>query len=409
MKRPQGYIQRHAKHIIHSLTPDHEAVKCLVAFGKYAAKILATIEWDTQHWKLQESFLVLPVPRWLQMLELMQTTMPVRGELPLILSGAHLKDIHIRSPALWAWIAVLLQYLLDHMSRQLYGGCFQPASDLVNTLICNINPWLPHRVRFGWNYVATHTTLWLDMRDQFTNKYLVEWEAQKLLMRSLNDLECNTEVVYRERPIKRENDKLMADSREAAAKELPPEQQAAHAERQARAMPRNLDVALVSSQAALYPNWVWALVTKPKGGDQPRRYRTPREEVSQKSTLEEEFDMDSVFNPLLGLSSQSSQPSGSQPNASPDTTMGAAGPKTLPHFSKTSPTIPPFDLALLGLPAPMSPITVGENTLLNLAPGCLLRARHCPESVVGREFWDADPVLTAQCCWYLQHPPRASH
>ena len=72
MKQSQGYIQRHAKHIIHSLTPDHEAVKCLVAFGenamKYAAEIFATIEWGTQHWKLQESFLVSPVLRWLHTL-----------------------------------------------------------------------------------------------------------------------------------------------------------------------------------------------------------------------------------------------------------------------------------------------------------------------------------------------------
>ena len=373
MKRPQGYIQRCAKHIICSLTPDHEAVKCLVAFSenamKYAAEILATIEWGTQHWKLQESFPVPPVPRWLRMPELMQTTMPLRGELPLIPSDTHLEDIRIRSPALWAWIAVLLQYWQDHMSRQLYGGHFRPASDLANTLIRDINPWLPHRVCFGWNYVAAHATLWLDMRDQFTNEYLAEWEAQKLLTCSLIDLECNTEVVYWERLIKRENDKLMADSREAAAKELLPERQVAHAERQAQATPRNPDVVLVSLQAALYPNWVQAAVTKPQGSDQLRPYRTPREEVSRKSVLEEELDADSVFDPLLGLSSQSSQPSGSQPNALPDTTMGAAGPKTLPHFSETSPTIPPFDLALLWLQAPMSPVTVGKNALLNLAPG----------------------------------------
>ena len=41
----------------------------------------------------------------------------------------------------------------------------------------------------------------------------------------------------------------------------------------------------------------------------------------------------------------------------------------MPHLSETSPTIPPFDLALLGLPAPMSPVMAGENALLNLAPG----------------------------------------
>ena len=227
MKRPQGYVQRRAKHITRSLTPDHEVVKCLVAFGenalKYAAEVLATIKWGTQHWKLQESFPVLHVPRWLRTPELIQTTMPLRGELPLIPSGAHLEDIRIHSPAMWAWIAVLLQYWQDHMSRQLYGGCFWQASDLANTLIRDINPWLPHSVHFGWNYVATHTTLWLDMRDQFADENHTEWESQKLLTHSLNDLERNTEVVYWERLMKRENDKLVADSREATAKELPPD------------------------------------------------------------------------------------------------------------------------------------------------------------------------------------------
>ena len=110
-------------------------------------------------------------------------------------------------------------------------------------------------------------------------------------------------------------------------------------------------------------------MTKPQGGDQPRPYRTPKEEVGQNSTLKEELDTGSVFDPLLGLSSQSSQPLDSQTNASPDTTMGVVGPKTPPHFSETSPMIPPFNLALLGLPALMSPVTMGENALLNLAPG----------------------------------------
>ena len=229
MKQPQGYVARCTKHIACSLTPDHEAVKCLVAFGenalKYAAEILATIEWGTQHWKLQESFPVPYMLRWFQMPELMQTTMPLRGELPLIPSGAHLEDICICSPVTWAWIAVLLQYWQDHMTKQLYRGCFKQASDLANTLIHDINPWLPHSVRFGWNYVATHTTLWLDIRDQFMDEHHAEWEGQKLLTCSLNDLECNTEVIYWERLVKRENDELAANSREATAKELPPDRQ----------------------------------------------------------------------------------------------------------------------------------------------------------------------------------------
>ena len=253
-------------------------------------------------------------------------------------------------------------------------GAPRQASNLANTLICDINPWLPHRVCFGWNYVAAHTDLWLDMQDQFTDEHHAEWEGQKLLTHSLNDLERNTEVVYWEHLMKRENVKLVTNSREAAAKERLPDRQAAHAERQARAMPTNLDVAPLSSQAALYPNWVWAPVTKPQISDQPRPYRMPRQEADRNFTLEEELDAKSMFNPLLGLSFQSSQPLDSQPNASTDTTMGVAGPKTPPHFSETLPTIPPFDVALLGLPAPMSPVTVGENALLNLALGSPIKS-----------------------------------
>ena len=52
-------------------------------------------------------------------------------------------------------------------------------------------------------------------------------------MRSLSDLEHDTEVVYWAHLIKRQDDKEVADSREAAAKQLPPKRQAARTERQA--------------------------------------------------------------------------------------------------------------------------------------------------------------------------------
>ena len=77
----QSYIRRRALTIGCTLAPDHEAVKCLSAFGdqaqKFAAEILATIEWGTQHWKLQESFTVPLVPKWLCTLEYVQTMMPM--------------------------------------------------------------------------------------------------------------------------------------------------------------------------------------------------------------------------------------------------------------------------------------------------------------------------------------------
>ena len=69
VKNAQSYIRRHATVIFHTLSPDHEAVKCLSAFGdqaqKFAAEVFATIEWGTQHWKLQEAFPVPVIPRWL--------------------------------------------------------------------------------------------------------------------------------------------------------------------------------------------------------------------------------------------------------------------------------------------------------------------------------------------------------
>ena len=154
-------------------------------------------------------------------------------------------------------------------------------------------------------------------------------------------LSVDTEVVYWACLIKRQEDKEVADSREAATKQLLPERQVAHVERQARAMPTNLDAAPVRSQATLYPNWVQTRVTKPQGSDPLRQYRTPRQDADRDFSLEEELGAKSVFDPLA-LGSQSSQPLGSQPSSSPDTTMGVAGPKTLPHFSEASPTIPPF-------------------------------------------------------------------
>ena len=148
VKHAQSYIRRHALAIGCTLAPDHEAVKCLSAFGdqaqKFAAKILSTIEWGTQHWKLQESFPVPLVPKWLRTLEYVQTMTPMRGKLPLVPLGTHYEDICVHCPAVWAWMAVLLQFWQDHMTHHLYGGCFCQASELANTLIQDINMWMPH-------------------------------------------------------------------------------------------------------------------------------------------------------------------------------------------------------------------------------------------------------------------------
>ena len=81
VKHAQSYIRRCALAIGCTLAPDHEAIKCLSAFGdqgqKFAAEILATIQWGTQYWKLQESFPVPLVLKWLRALEYIQTMMPI--------------------------------------------------------------------------------------------------------------------------------------------------------------------------------------------------------------------------------------------------------------------------------------------------------------------------------------------
>ena len=126
VKNAQSYIRRHATIIFRTLSPDHEAVKCWSAFGdqaqKFAAEVLAIIEWGTKHWKLQETFLVPVIPRWLRTPEFTQTTTPLRGELPLMPTGSHIENNLVRCPAMWSWMAVLLQYWQDHMTPCLYGG-----------------------------------------------------------------------------------------------------------------------------------------------------------------------------------------------------------------------------------------------------------------------------------------------
>ena len=167
--------------------------------------------------------------------------------------------------------------------------------------------------------------------------------------------------------MKRQEDKAIADSKEAAAKELPPERQAAHAERQAGTTPTKADATSTSTGAALYPDWIMRSKTKPTGRDTPRPYRAPKEDANRDLTLEEELDAASVFDPLQ-LASQSSQPD-TQHCSMPDTTVGAEGPRTPPHYSDTPAIILPFDLAQVGTLPKMSPVTDRENELLNLVLG----------------------------------------
>ena len=161
-------------------------------------------------------------------------------------------------------------------------------------------------------------------------------------------------MVYRARIIRRQEDKLITDSKEAAAKNLPPERRVARAERQAGATPRKDNVSSTSMSTTLYPDWVLSRAGKHSSPDTPQPYRTPREGPGRRLSLEEELDASSVFDPL-----QSSQ--------------GAEGPQTPLHYSETPTTIPPFDIPQVGMLPRMSPITDQENALLNITQGSPVR------------------------------------
>ena len=195
-----------------------------------------------------------------------------------------------------------------------------------------------------------NATLWIDKRDHFVMEHLEEWAEQKEQECALNDLERDTEVVYRAHLIRRQEDKLLTNSKEAAARDLPPERRAAHAERQAGTMPRKYGMSSTSMTTTLYPDWVLSRAGKRMSPDTPQPYQMPREGAGGYLTLEEELDASSMFDPQ-----QSSQ--------------GADGPQTPPHYSETPTTIPPFDIAKVGVLPRMSPITDQENALLNVAPG----------------------------------------
>ena len=99
MRCPHEYIRGCTKLIAYTLTKHDPEVHCLLAFGTsallYVAEILVTMERGTQHWKMKEPNPVLPVPKWFCMVELMQSTMPLRGELPLPSPGIHMTDIRV--------------------------------------------------------------------------------------------------------------------------------------------------------------------------------------------------------------------------------------------------------------------------------------------------------------------------
>ena len=121
-----------------------------------------------------------------------------------------------------------------------------------------------------------------------------------------------------------------------------------HMERQASATPTKVDMSSTNAGVPLYPNWIARDKTKPAGCDAPRPYQMPKEDTGNSLTLEEELDAAYIFDPLKP-DSQSSQPD-TQGCSALDSTLGAEGPRTLPHYSEVPAMIPSFDLAQMGIP-----------------------------------------------------------
>ena len=142
-----------------------------------------------------------------------------------------------------------------------------------------------------------NATLWIDQRDHFSMEHLEELAEQKEQECVLNDLERDTEMVYRARIIRRQEDKILADSKEAAAKDLLPDRQAARTERQAGTTPRKDGMSSTSMSATLYPDWVLSWAGKRMSPDMPQLYWMPREDAGGRLTLEEELDASSMFDP----------------------------------------------------------------------------------------------------------------
>ena len=97
--------------------------------------------------------------------------------------------------------------------------------------------------------------------------------------------------------MKRQDNKVLTDSKEAAAKEQPPEWWAACTERQAGATPTKAEVTSTSTGVPLYPDWIVRSKTKPTGRDAPRPYQAPKEDAGKDLMLEEELDAASVVRP----------------------------------------------------------------------------------------------------------------
>ena len=132
-------------------------------------------------------------------------------------------------------------------------------------------------------------------------------------------------------------------------------------------MPTKVDVSSTNAGVPIYPNWNMRDKTKPVGHDAHRPYQIPKEDAGDGLMLEEELDAASVFNPLK-TDSQLSQLDTQGCSAS-DSTLGADGLRTPPHYSEVPAVIQSFDLSRVRVLPKMSPVTDREDELLNLVPG----------------------------------------
>ena len=244
--------------------------------------------------KLQESFPVPLVPKWLCMLEYVPDDDAHARGTAIGSSGHPLwRYFCMRCPAVWAWMAVLLQFLVGITWLAIcMGGCFHQASDLANTLIQDINVWMPHSTRFWVETMWLHTppcgstygtssprNTWKNGKPRSSGAVCPQWPWVRHWSsvqgpRHQEAGQTRHVLIVRRQPHRSccLNDEWLTQK----GRPVP--------------CPLKWDCEFPPMQESpLYPNWIVRNKTKPAGRDAPRPYQVPpKEDAGDGLTLEEE-------------------------------------------------------------------------------------------------------------------------
>ena len=154
----QGYIRRVTRRLKNAkMSPADARVHCLWIFEGnatvYSAHILAIFDWAYKFYKVGGEYPVPKLPSWLTTY-IHVNSIPRFPEglpdLPRQRTAMRIDEPAIRSPAIWQWMADLLQYWSDVSNTKTPGGLFRTQSTLVERLMDTVNPWFSEKHRVTW-------------------------------------------------------------------------------------------------------------------------------------------------------------------------------------------------------------------------------------------------------------------